>query len=194
MRGGKSDMYMRKTLIAALLLAGSAVAMAQESRFGEPATQADIDKRFWSVFPDGTNLPDGQGTAVAGAEIFELQCHACHKNPPDEASEFEPEDPADVLFGGHGTIGTDGALATVGSYWPYSTTVFNYVRRAMPYTSPMSLTNSEYYSITAYLLYKNDIIEEDTVLNKETLPGIKMPNSDGFINAYPEVPEKYRTK
>ena len=82
----------------------------------------------------------------------------------------------DVLFGGQGTIGTDHALATIGSYWPYSTTVFNYVRRAMPYTSPMSLTNSEYYSITAYLLHKNGIIEEDALINKDTLPGIKMPN------------------
>ena len=194
MRGGKSAMFMRKTLLLACAIGLAQSAMAQQSGFGEPASQADIDKRFWSVFPDGENLPGGQGTAMEGAELFEYQCHACHKNPPDQLSELEPEDPADVLFGGHGTIGTDGALATIGSYWPYATTVFNYVRRAMPYTAPMSLTNSEYYSITAYLLHKNGIIEEDMVINKDTLPGVKMPNRDNFINAYPEIPEKYRTR
>jgi len=187
-------MFMRKALIGAMLVGGVTNAMAQESRFGEPATQEDIDKRFWSVFPDGENLPDGQGTAIEGAEIFEFQCHACHISPPGDAAEFEPEDPADILFGGHGTIGTDGALATVGSYWPYATTVFNYVRKAMPYTAPMSLTNSEYYSITAYLLYKNGIIGENDVINKDTLAKVEMPNKDGFIRAYPEVPEQYRTK
>jgi hypothetical protein len=187
-------MFMRKTLVTVLMLGCAHSAMAQQSGFGEPATQEDIDKRFFSVFPDGEFLPDGEGTAVLGKEIFEYQCHACHLNPPDESNELDPEDPADRLFGGHGTIGTDAALATVGSYWPYATTVFNYVRRAMPYTAPMSLTNSEYYSITAYLLYKNDIIGENDVINKDTLPKIKMPNADNFIMAYPEVPEKYRTQ
>jgi S-disulfanyl-L-cysteine oxidoreductase SoxD len=194
MQGGKFAMYMRKILLSALLFGGAQTTIAQEPQFGEPATQADIDKRFWAVFPDGENLPDGQGTAVAGAMLFEDNCHACHKNPPDEPSELDPEDAADVLFGGHGTIGTDGSLATVGSYWPYSATVFNYVRRAMPYTAPMSLTNSEYYSLTAYLLYKNGIIEENTVMDKDSLPKVEMPNKDGFVSAYPEIPEKYRTK
>lgn len=194
MQRGKFAMYMRKTLISIMMMGCAHIAVAQESRFGEPATQADIDKRFWSVFPDGENLPDGQGTAVLGVELFEDYCHACHKNPPGESSEDDPEDAADVLFGGHGTIGTDQSLATVGSYWPYATTVFNYVRRAMPYTSPMSLTNSEYYSITAYLLHKNGIIEENEILNKDTLPKVEMPNKNGFLNAYPEIPDKYKTK
>lgn len=167
---------------------------AQDTLFGEPATEEDIKLRFFSVFPDGKFLPDGQGTVAEGAELFENNCHACHKNPANKASDYEPEDPADTLFGGQGTIGTDHALATIGSYWPYPTTVFNYIRRAMPYTSPMSLTNSEYYSITAYLLYENGIIDENTVINKETLPKVEMPNKDGFINAYPDVPEKYKTK
>lgn len=187
-------MFMRKTLITALLMGVCGTASAQQAGFGEPATQEDIDKRFFSVFPDGEYLPNGEGTAALGAEIFEYQCHACHINSPDESSELDPVDPADKLFGGHGTIGTDGALATVGSYWPYATTVFNYVRRAMPYTAPMSLTNSEYYSITAYLLYKNGIIGENEVMNKETLPKVEMPNAGNFVSAYPEIPEKYRTK
>lgn len=194
MQKGKSVMFMRNILIFSCAVCFVHNAVAQQSGFGEPATQADIDKRFFSVFPDGENLPDGQGTANQGAMLFEDNCQACHNNPPDEANEYDPEDPADTLFGGHGTIGTDGALATVGSYWPHSSTVFNYVRRAMPYTAPMSLTNSEYYSITAYLLHKNDIIGENDVMDKETLPKVVMPNADGFVSAYPEIPEKYRTK
>ena len=194
MQRGRSDMSMHKILIAALMISGAQTVVAQQSRFGEPATQADIDKRFWSVFPDGENLPDGQGTAVEGAELFENNCHICHMNPPDKLTDYEPEDPADTLFGGQGTIGTDHMVATIGSYWPYPTTVFNYIRKAMPYTSPMSLTNSEYYALTAFLLSENGIIGENDVINKDTLPKVVMPNHDNFINAYPEVPKKYRTK
>ena len=194
MRGGKFAMFMRKILLLACVSGCSLNAVAQQNGFGEPATQADIDKRFFSVFPDGENLPDGQGTAIQGAVLFEDNCQACHTNPPDEANEYDPEDPADTLCGGHGTIGTDGSLATVGSYWPHSSTVFNYVRRAMPYTAPMSMTNSEYYSITAYLLHKNGIIGKNDVMDKNTLPKVVMPNADGFISAYPEIPEEYRTK
>lgn len=180
-------MYMRKTIILALSLSIATIASAQESRFGKKATEGDIAKRFFSVFPDGEFLPEGQGTAVEGAMLFEEQCELCHGTPEERGMN-------DVLFGGHGTIGTDKALATVGSYWPYAPTVFNYVRRAMPYTAPMSLTNSEYYSLTAYLLHKNGIIGEKDVMNKDTLHKVEMPNKDGFVMAYPEIPEKYRTK
>ncbi len=179
-------MFMRSLLIG-VLAAGAFTAAAQESRFGTPATQADIDKRFWSTYPDGAFLPEGQGTAVLGKPLFEEQCALCHGTPAERG-------PNDVLFGGHGTIGTDQALATIGSYWPYATTVFNYVRKAMPYTAPMSMTNSEYYSITAYLLYANDIIGENDVIDKDSLPKIEMPNAGNFIMAYPEVPMPYRTQ
>ncbi len=180
-------MFMRKSLIIASVLLSVHTVHAQESRFGEPATDADIAKRFWSVFPDGQFLPEGEGTAVQGAELFVDNCEVCHGSPEEHGI-------ADALFGGIGTLGTDKMLATVGSYWPYSTTVFNYIRRAMPYTSPMSLTNSEYYAITAYLLSANGIIDEKAVINKKTLPKVKMPNRNGFINAYPEIPDKYKTK
>lgn len=180
-------MSMLKTFVIACLLLGYQSVLAQDSLFGEPATEDDIKMRFWSVFPDGEYLPDGQGTAALGEELFMDNCELCHGTPQEKGI-------SDVLFGGHGTIGTDKSLATVGSYWPYSTTVFNYVRRAMPYTSPMSLSNSEYYSITAYLLHKNGIIDENMVIDKDSLPKVEMPNKDGFIIAYPKVPEKYRTK
>jgi len=79
----------------------------------------------------------------------------------------------------------------MGSYWPHATTVFNYIRRSMPYLEPMSLTNDDYYAITAFLLNKNDIIAADAEMNKETLPEVVMPNRDGFVNAYPAIPDEY---
>ena len=184
-------MYMRKTLIIAGLLMSTQMGVAQESRFGVPATQADIDKRFWSVFPDGEFLPEGEGNVAEGAELFEYNCNLCH-NYPDEN---DPNKNAiGKLFGGHETMGTDNIDRTIGSYWPHPTSVFNYIRRAMPLIAPMSLTNSEYYSLTAYLLHENGIIGENDVINKDTLPKVQMPNRDGFVNAYPDIPEKYRTK
>jgi S-disulfanyl-L-cysteine oxidoreductase SoxD len=184
-------MYMRKSLIIATLLMNIQLATAQEPRFGTSATQADIDKRFWSVFPDGEFLPDGEGTVAEGRELFEYNCNMCH-NFPDEN---DPNKNAiGKLFGGHETRGTANVDRTIGSYWPYPTTVFNYIRRAMPLIAPMSLTNSEYYSLTAYLLHENGIIAEDDLINKDTLPKVEMPNRNGFVNAYPEVPEKYKTK
>ena len=87
MQGGKSDMFMRNSIIAALLISGANTALAQESLFGEPATQDDIDKRFWSVFPDGENLPDGEGTAIQGAILYEEQCELCHGTPGRKRNE-----------------------------------------------------------------------------------------------------------
>lgn len=182
---------MRKTLLIVVLFFGAQAATAQQSRFGAPATKADIDKSFWSVFPDGEFLPEGQGTAVEGKELFEYNCNMCHNLP----GENDPDKNAiGKLFGVDDKRGKTNLQQTIGSYWPYPTTIFDYIRRAMPLVAPMSLTNSEYYSLTAYLLYENGVIKEDQIMNKDTLPKVKMPNRDGFINAYPEVPEKYKTK
>ena len=90
----------------------------------------------------------------------------------------------DTLVGGHGTLTSDRPQKTIGSYWPYATTLFDYVRRAMPYQTPGSLENNELYAVTAYLLHLNGIIEEDKILNAETLPEIEMPNRDNFVWAY----------
>jgi len=91
--------------------------------------------------------------------------------------------------GGEGTLATAQPVKTVGSYWPYATTVFDYVRRAMPFTNPQSLTNDEVYAVTAYLLYLNKIIGQDTVMNAQTLPKVRMPNRGGFVgDPRPDVP------
>lgn len=155
-----------------------------DTSFSEPATAEDIDRVFLSIIMDGTNLPDGSGTAAEGKPLYDMYCAACHG--------FDGEGTlANKIVGGRGTLDGDAPVKTVGSYWPYATTIFNYIRRSMPYTAPMSLTNDNYYAIAAYLLNKNDIIATDAVMNKESLLKVEMPNRDGFINAYPNIPDKY---
>lgn len=152
--------------------------------FSEPATAEDIARVYLSIQPDGTNLPDGSGTAEQGEPLYQVHCASCHGSDGEGGL-------ANQLVGGHGTLASDTPVRTLGSYWPYATTVFNYVRRSMPYLTPMSLTNDEYYAITAFMLNKNDIIAADAVMNRETLPEVVMPNRDGFVNAYPDIPGQY---
>jgi len=183
-------MYLRNFLVIVSLIVFTQLANAQ-SRFGVPATQADIDKSFWTVFPDGEFLPDGEGNAETGRELFQYNCQICHNMP----GENDPvKDEIGKLFGVDDKRDKTNLKQTIGSYWPYSTTVFDYVRRAMPLLSPMSLSNSDYYALTAYLLYENGVIAEDEIMNKDTLPKVEMPNKDGFVNAHPDVPQKYKPK
>ena len=165
----------------AALLPASTLA---QSGFAEPATQSDIDYVYLSIGTDGENLPEGSGTPDAGKPLYETHCASCHGLEGEGSL-------AQRLVGGQGTLDTNMPVKTIGSYWPYATTVFNYLRRSMPYTAPMSLTNDDYYAITAYLLYLNGIIGEQAVVDKASLPGIEMPNADGFVSAYPRVPENY---
>jgi cytochrome c len=130
-----------------------------------------------TILPDGTGLPPGSGTAQAGVAIYAQKCAACHG--VDGAGQ-----PNDQLAGGHGTIATPGAVRTVGSYWPYATTVFDYIRRAMPLTQPQSLTNDETYALTAYLLQLNGIVGENDTMDARTLPRVVMPNRDNFVSAW----------
>ncbi len=175
-------MSMRNCLAFVSLTLVSAGAVAEG--FGTPATAEDIERVYLSVMPDGENLPDGAGTALEGKAPYETHCAACHGQDGEGTL-------ANKLVGGRGTLGSDAPVKTLGSYWPAATTVFNYVRRSMPYTAPMSLTNDEYYAITAYLLNKNDIIAADAVIDSESLPQVVMPNADGFLNAYPDIPADY---
>lgn len=176
---------LRSAAFAALAGAGLLphLAVAQPG-FAESATQADIDYVWLSIGTDGENLPAGSGTAAAGKPLYETHCAACHGLDGEGTL-------AQRLVGGIGSLDSATPVKTVGSYWPYATTLFNYLRRAMPYTAPMLLTNDNYYAITAYLLFRNDIIEEGTVVSRDTLPGIEMPNRDGFVSAYPRVPDEY---
>jgi cytochrome c len=155
-------------------------AFAQEGPgLGVEATPEQVAGWSISIQPDGTGLPAGSGTVAAGAEVYAAQCLVCH-------GEEGVGGPNDRLVGGHGTISTDATIRTVGSYWPYATTVFDYIRRAMPLLQPQSLTNDETYAVTAYLLELNGIIDENDVMNAETLPQVEMPNAGNFVWAYTE--------
>jgi S-disulfanyl-L-cysteine oxidoreductase SoxD len=142
---------------------------------GVPMTDAELAAWDISIPPSGAGLPPGTGTARSGAAVYEQKCAACH-------GVKGVGKPADVLAGGQGTLGSKAPLRTVGSYWPYATTLFDYVRRAMPITNPLSLTNEEVYAVSAYILYLNGIVGEDAQMNAQTLPQVRMPNRDGFID------------
>ena len=145
---------------------------------GQPLTPADLAAWDINVLPDGSGLPKGSGTASQGAPIFAQKCAACH--------------------GEHGKGGISAAVVgappmksmdspkTIANFWPYSTTLFDFIRRAMPFTQPRSLSDDEVYALTAYILAQNKLIGEQDTMNAQTLPKVKMPNRDGFIPRFPE--------
>jgi cytochrome c len=175
---------MRNVLLVALLCGLSGVASAQPAKkhpagpnLGVPATAEQVGGWDVSIGPDGAGLPPGSGTAAQGAAVYAAKCVACH-------GEKGAGRPNDQLVGGQGTIATPNAVRTVGSYWPYATTLFDYIRRAMPLVAPQSLSNDEVYALTAYLLSLNGVIDEGAVMNATTLPKVAMPNRDNFVWAY----------
>jgi mono/diheme cytochrome c family protein len=151
---------------------------AKGPALGEPMAAAEMARWDISIPPSGAGLPKGSGTARAGAAVYEQKCQACH-------GVKGAGKPADALAGGIGSLGTKTPMRTVGSYWPYATTLFDYVRRAMPITNPLSLSNEETYAVTAYVLYLNGIIGEDVAMDAQSLPQVKMPNRDGFVSDWP---------
>ena len=167
--------------IAAAALAACATqpyAPGQLPSLGVLVSAEEIAPWDISIPPSGAGLPMGSGTVKQGEAVYLAQCQACHG--PKGAGK-----PADPLVGGVGSLATGKPLRTVGSYWPYATTLFDYTRRSMPITKPLSLTNEEVYAVTAYLLYLNGIIGENAEMNAQTLPQVKMPNRDGFISDWP---------
>jgi mono/diheme cytochrome c family protein len=165
-------------LLAALLGAGPALA-TDTPRLGKPISAADAAAWDISIGPDGAGLPPGSGNAAQGAPIFAAKCAVCH----GEKGEGKI---ANRLVGGIGTLsGPKEAIKTVGSYWPYATTLFDYVRRSMPWNQPKTLSDDEVYAVSAYILALNGIIKDGDVMNKDTLVKVAMPNRDGFIPLYP---------
>ena len=145
---------------------------------GRAATPAQIAGWDISVGPDGVGLPPGKGTPAMGATVYEQKCQVCH-------GARGAGQPNDRLVGGQGTLASKTPVRTIGSYWPYATTVFDYVRRSMPYLQSQSLRDNEVYAVTAYLLNLNGIIGENDEMNAQTLPKVKMPNQSSFIIMYP---------
>lgn len=142
---------------------------------GQPASAQDIAAIDIVIPPSGAGLPPGGGDARAGAKVYAAKCESCH-------GAKGAGKPADALVGGKGTLASGNPVRTVGSYWPHATTLFDYTRRAMPVTAPRTLTNDEVYAVTAYILHLNGIIGETDTMNAQTLPAVKMPNRDGFVD------------
>jgi mono/diheme cytochrome c family protein len=169
---------MRSAPLLLILLAGcnGPAAVSQTGRYdvGRAATADEIAAVDDSVFPDGRGLPAGHGTAREGKPLFAALCASCH-GPNGEGNDDYPQ-----LVGGRDTLGSPKPVLTVGSYWPYSTTVWDYVHRAMPYVGPGALTPDQVYALTAFLLHANGIITEEAVLDERRLPAVQMPNRNGF--------------
>lgn len=144
---------------------------------GRAVDEEALEKWKLTVFPDGSGLPSGSGSVSEGAAIYARRCASCH-GPTGEGVT------ADRLVGGMGTLASSSPVRTVGSFWPYATTLFDYVRRSMPYEAPKSLTSDEVYALTAYLLFLNGLVDEDSRMDAASLPGVKMPNRNGFTSVY----------
>ena len=180
----------QRTLGTGRLPADVQAAPDPPARFGvgRPATDSEVAAWDVDVGPDGKGLPTGSGTVAQGAAVFAAKCAACH-GPAGEGQVGAPlagSPPAPKLVGRDPRegfpFGQDPKLVkTVGNYWPYATTVFDYVRRTMPITAPGSLTNNEVYAVVAFLLAKNEVIEPTAVMNSSTLPAVRMPARDKFV-------------
>ncbi len=155
------------------LLISNPVIADNEPRLGDPVTATELSRLSITVLPDGRGLPDGSGNALDGAQIYQTHCIACHGADGQNGIN-------DRLSGGVGTLVSTKPIRTIGSYWPYATSLFDYVRRAMPYNAPGSLNNNELYAVTAYLLYTNKIIGDTDEMNATSLPAVAMPNRNGF--------------
>jgi mono/diheme cytochrome c family protein len=162
---------------ALALIACTTPAPSPPTRYnlGHAATPAELAAWDIDIAPDGKNLPDGSGTVASGRTLFAERCAACHgKNGEGGVG--------DRLQGGKGTLATETPVKTVGSYWPYATTLFDYIRRAMPLNAPQSLSSQEVYAVSGYVLFLNGLVAEDATIDAQTLIALKMPNRDGFVD------------
>lgn len=180
-----------KTLLGALavtivLCAGPAVAQLKTYGVGETPTAEQIAGWDKDVRPDGKGLPIGKGTAAQGEQLYIDQCSSCHGEFGESAGRWP------ILSGGDlSSLKSDNPIKSIGSYWPYASTLIDYVHAAMPFGNARSLEGDDLYSIVAYVLYLNDVIDQDFVLSNETFPSIKLPNEANFIDDDRETSEKH---
>ncbi|UCP11665.1 c-type cytochrome [Pseudomonas sp. MM213] len=159
----------------------ASVAADQKHGLGHAVTEEQIASWNIDVAPDGKNLPAGQGTVMDGEKIYQTSCLACHGANLEGGM-------GPALMGGKGTLTSQKPVKTVGSYWPYATTLYDYVRRAMPFQQPQSLSNDQVYSVVGYILNKNELLEVNATVNADTLTRVKMPNRDAFyVDDRPDV-------
>jgi len=164
-------------VLLAIALSGSAV-FAQAPNLGKPLTPAEIAAWDINVLPDGTGLPPGSGTPAQGTLIYAAKCASCHGEKGKGGVNA-------ALAGGEPIKDMD-SVKTIANFWPVATTLFDYIRRAMPWRQPRSLSNDEVYALTAYIFSINKLIGENETMNAQTLPKVRMPNRDGFIIRFPD--------
>lgn len=175
---------MRRSLVLAIAwCCASADAAPAKYGIGRTPTAEELHALDISVAPDGTGLPVGHGSSAEGAVLFKAMCSACHGDRGEGRGDFP------VLVGGKGTLGTAQPILTIGSYWPFATTAWDYIHRAMPYSAPGVLAPDQVYALTAFILAANGVISADAVLDEKTLPRVQMPNRNGFVSdPRPDVP------
>src|SRR5215831_18938257 len=164
-------------VVFAIAFSASA-ALAQAPNLGTPLSPAEIAAWDINVLPDGTGLPPGSGKPSDGARIYAAKCAVCHGE--------NGKGGANARLAGGEPIKDMESEKTIANFWPFATTLFDYIRRAMPWRQPKSLKNDEVYSLTAYILSLNKIIGENETMNAQTLPKVRMPNRDGFIIRFPD--------
>lgn len=178
-------------LLIAISFTSAALAQGASSHYGlgTPATPQELAK-FSAIPASGKGLPAGSGNAAAGAKVYADTCAACH----GDKMQGNPQKGigGDRLLGGRGTLASKAPVKTVESYWPYATTLFDYVKRAMPFSAPGSMTDDQVYSVVAYILSEAKIIKPTDTMNANTLPKVVMPNHDGFIADQRPEHELYR--
>jgi cytochrome c len=159
-----------------VLLLGTvgAARSAERLGIGRPATEAEIAAWNIDIDRDGRKLPPGSGSVAQGRAVFEAHCASCHGSRGEGGI-------GDRLVGGQGTLASAKPIKTVGSFWPYAPTLFDYIRRAMPLNAPQSLSADEVYAVSAYLLRLNGLVSDETILDAKSLAAIRMPNRDGFV-------------
>jgi cytochrome c len=164
-------------LLSAMMTGAS---LAETPNLGKPIDEAAIAAWDISILPDGTGLPKGGGTPAQGAVIYAEKCALCHGDNGKGGG------PAAALVSDNVIAGISASQKTIKNFWPYATTIFDFVRRAMPFQTPRSLTDDEVYALTAYILAENRLIGANEMMNAQTLPQVKMPNRENFIIRFPD--------
>ena len=174
MQREESAMFTRSLFLVLL----ASPALAAGPNLGMPATHGELAAWDIHILPDGTGLPKGSGTSAQGAAIYAQKCAHCHGE--------QAKGGVNAALVGAPPIKSIDSPKTIANFWPYSTTIFDFIRRAMPWQQPRSLTDDEVYALTAYILAQNKLIGDKDVMNAQTLPKVRMPNRDNFIPRFPE--------